>query len=155
MTDKELTFCDKFPGKETVSSCCRCTLGEPIKSEVEFLKDKLQQAHNTIHSLEQKLSRQKHTITWMQESLRQKNLDLDALHKVWCTGGCSTGVHRYTDEPMTQEIVNAAVANVDRLVMWWKNKQIRDGILPVETANPKKSFKQWLRETILLIAKRF
>lgn len=105
---------------EPLAGCCRLKASEPLED------NKVEQQAGTIQRLEQKLSRQKHQIKWMQDALRRKNLELDALHKVWCNGGCKTGVHRYNmDKPVTQELVDAAVKNTERLVTWWKNKQFR------------------------------
>jgi hypothetical protein len=33
-----------------------------------------------------------------------RNKELDALHYVWCDGGCSSGTHRYDNENLTEEI---------------------------------------------------
>lgn len=49
------------------------------------------------------------------ESLYRKNVLLDALHWVWCTGGCPKGVHRYTPGSLTEEIVSAAELAVRRM----------------------------------------
>jgi HAMP domain-containing protein len=74
-----------------------------------------------LEALEHKLSEQKHQITIQQEALHKKNLELDALHHVWCSGGCDTGVHRYTNETLTDEIVEQAQKSVARLVEYWNN----------------------------------
>lgn len=55
----------------------------------------------------------------LQECLRRKNRELDALHYVWCSGGCKGGTHRYTDQPVTAELVAEAIRNTDRLVQWY------------------------------------
>lgn len=51
-----------------------------------------------------------------------RNVALDALHFVWCSGGCESGVHRYDHAELTQEIVAAAIRNTTRLVGWWISK---------------------------------
>lgn len=48
---------------------------------------------------------------------------MDALHYVWCNGGCPGGVHRWQEDSVTEEIVNLAVRNTDRLVQWWKSRK--------------------------------
>ena len=57
----------------------------------------------------------------LDENLAKKNRELDALHYVWCSGGCDGGVHRYSEKELTAEIVASAVRNTDRLVQWWVN----------------------------------
>jgi hypothetical protein len=64
----------------------------------------------------------------MQIAAERRNRELDALHLVWCDGGCETGVHRFDEkgpEAITQEIVDAAVRNTERLKRWWINRQAR------------------------------
>ena len=55
--------------------------------------------------------------------LHSKNLELDALHYVWCSGGCEDGVHRWMDEKLTEEIVKLAELNTKRLRQWYENHQ--------------------------------
>lgn len=65
----------------------------------------------------------------------RRNLELDALHYVWCDGGCRTGTHRFEHrEPLTEEIVQSAVSNTRRLVAWWENRQSRNRTAAVEAA---------------------
>lgn len=54
-----------------------------------------------------------------------RNLDLDALHYVWCNGGCDKGVHRWSSDEVTREIVDVAIRNVGRLVEWFNNHNFR------------------------------
>lgn len=58
--------------------------------------------------------------------VKRKNLELDALHFVWCDGGCASGVHRFDRGELTQEIVDEAVRNTRRLEAWWKSRQARE-----------------------------
>ena len=69
--------------------------------------------------------RQARELRHLNEILRDKNLELDALHYVWCDGGCDSGTHRWQNAPLTEEIVLKAKANTIRLEGWWKNKQFR------------------------------
>lgn len=49
-------------------------------------------------------------------ALRQKNLELDALHYVWCTGSCGGGQHRYhRDLVLTEEMLKTAEGLVKRM----------------------------------------
>lgn len=83
----------------------------------------------TIQHLELKLHQQKWEIRWMQVALERKNREMDALHFVWCDGGCAGGTHRYTPDALTKEVVEEAVRNTTRLVRWWNNSEFRT--LPV------------------------
>lgn len=65
---------------------------------------------------------------------QRRNTELDALHYVWCDGGCASGVHRYEHRgPLTQEMVDAAVRNTKRLVTWWNNAEFKT--IPVKDRN--------------------
>ena len=61
----------------------------------------------------------------LNEKLHQKNIELDSLYWVWCSGGCGGGVHRYKhSETLTEEIVKRAEWNTKRLRTWWTNSYI-------------------------------
>jgi hypothetical protein len=50
-----------------------------------------------------------------------RNKQLDALHMVWCDGGCNGGMHRYTDKLTPDEVLDAvavAEANIVRMKRW-------------------------------------
>lgn len=74
-----------------------------------------------IKELETTVRNQRKQLQIANDSLREKNLSLDALHYVWCDGGCSSGVHRYTKEELTEEIVRRAEREVRRLRSWFIN----------------------------------
>jgi hypothetical protein len=59
--------------------------------------------------------------------LHQKNRALDALHWVWCSGGCPTGVHRHAGPhgPLTAELVEEAEQAVRRMRQWLTNAKYR------------------------------
>lgn len=83
------------------------------------------------------IARLRAEIRRMQLAAERRNLELDALHMVWCDGGCEGGVHRFDGEGpegITQEIVDAAVRNTDRLKRWWANQQGRAKRALVESA---------------------
>lgn len=76
-----------------------------------------------------KVRNQERELRKLKDSLGRKNLELDALHYVWCDGGCSGGVHRYKemeDKPLTKEIVDYARYNTERLRIYYSNKRLRD-----------------------------
>jgi hypothetical protein len=70
--------------------------------------------------LRQKVKRLQAEIHSRNETLHEKNLELDALHYVWCDGGCIDGVHRYSDETFTEEVVLQAEYQARRLRRKWE-----------------------------------
>lgn len=68
-----------------------------------------------VIDLESKLHELKRQIRIKDEVLHEKNLALDAYHHVWCSGSCKSGIHRYQDAPLTEEIVKEAELNTKRL----------------------------------------
>jgi len=75
----------------------------------------------TIDVLRAKVNEMGRTIARMQVAIHRKTVELDALHMVWCDGGCPSGVHRYQDEDVlvTEEMVLAAERNTVRLRHWY------------------------------------
>lgn len=59
----------------------------------------------------------------LQRTMTEKNAALDAMHWVWCAGGCPGGVHRWPGEPIAEETVVLAERNTARLRSWWNNAQ--------------------------------
>jgi len=76
-----------------------------------------------IPFLRQKVKDLKKEITIKDQSLHEKNVALDAMHYVWCDGGCGGGTHRFTEDDLTEEIVKAAESNTARLRRWWNNRR--------------------------------
>lgn len=68
---------------------------------------------------------QRQQIRIMQTALESKNKALDAMHYVWCDGGCHTGTHRWTEQTITEEIVQEAERNTRRLRSWFNNAEGR------------------------------
>jgi hypothetical protein len=65
---------------------------------------------------------------WEIDNMRQiatlRNKQMDALHMVWCSGGCSGGVGDCDN--LTRDKVLEAVRYTSRLVSWWNNRAYRD-----------------------------
>lgn len=71
------------------------------------------------------IARLKSEIREMQLVLERKNRELDALHYVWCNGGCDGGTHRWTENTVTEEVVLEAERNTKRLREWFDNNQYK------------------------------
>jgi hypothetical protein len=56
----------------------------------------------------------------MREIATLRNKQMEALHMVWCSGGCAGGVGNR--EELTREKVLEAVTYTNRLVSWWNNR---------------------------------
>jgi hypothetical protein len=79
------------------------------EAEVIYLRDRVRTLRDEIHRKD--------------EVLHRKNIELDAMHWVWCDGGCETGTHRFTEDDLTEEVVKAAESNTARLRRWFNNKR--------------------------------
>lgn len=72
-----------------------------------------------IEELRETIRKQRAEIDLMRKAAEKRNRELDALHYVWCNGGCESGVHRYGEHPpLTKELVEEAIRNTNRLVTW-------------------------------------
>lgn len=82
----------------------------------------------THKELEQKIRHLKQTITSQRLVLERKNKELDALNYVWCSGGCTTGVHQYDPNlpPLTEELVQLAERNTERLRQYFTSYNYRN-----------------------------
>ena len=78
-----------------------------------------------IALLREQVAELKRQLTFAQANNHRRNLQLDALHFVWCNGGCAGGVHRYTDGEVTEELVAEAERNTARLRDWLANSKRR------------------------------
>jgi len=83
-----------------------------------------------LERLKAKNRAQAREITSLSEVLARKNLDLDALHFVWCDGGCSSGVHRFSDVRLTREMILRAERNTKRLRSWYNTVKWRLTVFP-------------------------
>jgi hypothetical protein len=64
-------------------------------------------------------------LTDIQQVLYRKNRMLDAIHYVWCDGGCAHGVHRYDEQVITEALVRDAERYTARLRRWWVHNQAK------------------------------
>ena len=79
-----------------------------------------------VQTLRAQLDDLRRQIGWKDEALARKNRELDALHYVWCSGGCTGGVHRWGGSELTEDIVQEAERNTQRLRMWWSHRKTRE-----------------------------
>jgi hypothetical protein len=83
-------------------------------------------ASDDVESLKATIKELRRQITIANEAAHQRNLDLDALHYVWCNGGCEGGVHRWTGRaPLTEDLVVAAERNTERMRTWLRGHRER------------------------------
>jgi hypothetical protein len=105
-----------------------------------------------IALLREKLRRQAASINDMRQALERKNRELDALHLVWCDGGCPRGVHRWQGEEIlvTGELVAAAERNTKRLRTWYEAVKFRYETYGPDPLDPSRQFpstaSEWHRQ---------
>lgn len=75
-----------------------------------------------------------------QKDLERKNLALDALHYVWCSGGCDGGVRG--EVPMTAEMVAYVETYAMRLRTWFINNAGRRGV-PKDIQHGRPGSTEW------------
>jgi len=75
------------------------------------------------------IKRLRGTIAGMQTAAERRNRALDALHWVWCSGGCETGVHRFCGHPdeVTEDVVATLEREAKRLRAWYTTRQAKKG----------------------------
>jgi hypothetical protein len=82
------------------------------------------------HFLEARIREQRRQLRFANEANQRHTRELDALHMVWCDGGCPRGVHRWAEEQATADEIDAladvAQQNVDRMRRWANAKRSRD-----------------------------
>jgi hypothetical protein len=109
-------------------------------------------ASDELAALRVKVKQQAREITHLAEVLKRKNRELDALHLVWCDGGCPGGVHRWQDESaiITEELVKLAERNTRRLRTWYNGVKFRYETYGPEPRDPAHQFSgtdsEWHRQ---------
>lgn len=79
----------------------------------------------TVKIQEATILKLRREVTMACENNSKRNRLLDGLHYVWCDGGCHSGVHRYHDAPIDEELVSLVERNTKRLRGWWTNYKAR------------------------------
>lgn len=80
-----------------------------------------------LQALEAKIANQARELEHLNRVLHEKNVALDALHYVWCDGGCDGGAHRFSPGQLTEEIVATAEREVRRMRAWLENYKFQHG----------------------------
>lgn len=113
-----------------------------------------------ISALRERLRRQGSAMRQMQEAAQRKNRELDALHLVWCDGGCPSGVHRFQggEVLVTEELVKTAERNTGRLRCWYEAVRFRSETYGPDPADPSRQFpgtaSEWHRQYAMRAAAR-
>jgi hypothetical protein len=105
--------------------CIWCRI---YKRERDEARQELAQSLTNEERLQ--IARLRTEIRRMQLVAEERNRQLDAMHWVWCSGGCPAGIHRFDGKgpaALTQAIVDEAVRNTERLKRWWGTWQYRLG----------------------------
>lgn len=74
-----------------------------------------------VNELLQKINLLKRELRIKDEVLHRKNLELDSLHMVWCSGSCEDGIHRFTDGTITKEMIEFVHKYATRLATKYVN----------------------------------
>jgi hypothetical protein len=90
---------------------------EPVKTVTIPLEE--------LENLKDKNRGQAREIRLLTEKLRQNRVDLDALTFVWCSGGCPSGVHRFSETRLTEEMIDRAERNTKRMRSWYNTVKWR------------------------------
>ena len=94
------------------------------------IEEQLHEARRERNEFKRKWKEAKGHLKNTEDCLRDKNIAMDALHHVWCSGGCTGGMHRWTNQELTPAIVAAAIWNTDRMVQWYINNKGRNYMYP-------------------------
>ena len=92
------------------------------------LTEREQQLLEQNRALEARIRLLRKELTNARDNNHRRNLELDALHYVWCDGGCPSGVHRYDGEgakALSEDLVKAGEDSIGRLRTWWENHKSR------------------------------
>jgi hypothetical protein len=92
--------------------------GEPDDARIARLRNEKERLLEQVRALRRE-------VTTIRKNNEERNRELDALHYVWCDGGCQGGTHRWAGSPddVTEEIVALAERNTKRLRSWFINRQ--------------------------------
>ena len=142
----------------SVLAAAETAIRAELKSSREVEPDRLARAALDAaapvlaEAVAQKVADLRSQVDHMRQVLERKNRLLDALHVVWCDGGCPGGVHRYQDADVlvTEELVVAAERNTARLRDWYEAVKFRYETYGPDPADPSRQFpstaSEWHRQ---------
>lgn len=105
---------------ESILSADPIAAGRFSQATVEALVSMLEAQEDKIASL-------KYPVTLKDRALHARNVALDGMAWVWCDGGCHSGVFRFTDMKLTDEMLAMIQRNTSRLQRWAANRDYRAG----------------------------
>lgn len=112
---------------ETEKKAARAHLASVVDLEHDGVHDdeRIARLRTEVARLLEQVRTLKREVTQARENNELRNRELDALHYIWCDGGCEGGAHRYGGSPddVTEEVVAAAERNTARLRTWLVNRQ--------------------------------
>jgi len=120
-------------------SYCDDCFNETNDYELHRIDQNKLEDKDRVRLLERKLKRVKEELTYVECKLHTKNKELDAMHYVWCDGGCKYGTHRWTEQNITEEIVKMAERNTLRLKRWYGNNKYRREHYPEDYKDEKET----------------
>lgn len=95
------------------------------------------------------ITRQRAEITALQQKAHERNLELDALHYVWCTGACERGQHRWCEGEVTEEMMATAALQMQRLRTRFGNERFKTLPREVQAAwFESEHFKRFMAERL-------
>jgi hypothetical protein len=113
---------------------------EALAGETSSAREAVKQ----LGALRIKVKEQARTISNMQEVATLRNKQMDALHMVWCSGGCAGGVG--DRENLTRDKVLEAVRYTSRLVEWWNNHAYRDAAFDKDDEKYRVARVEWAKK---------
>lgn len=117
--------------------------GAPGVAQGRYIhEDAVKKKDEEIEQLRYKITGLRHEITSNQKALGRKSAELDALGIVWCSGGCDTGMGRYTKTEVTEEMVKFLERNAERARTHFSNRQCKVSRAEREQCPECQSFEQ-------------
>jgi uncharacterized coiled-coil protein SlyX len=99
---------------------------ETIRETDQELSGRVANQGKELDALNKKIVKQARELTTKEQAIKERNIALDALHWVWCSGGCHKGTHRFgSEEPITAEHIAVAERNTKRLREWFEANERR------------------------------
>lgn len=117
--DQQVSGWGAFKRAEDLVLTCRS------RTLVPEMAAELRNEHARVSFAQDQVANQRRELATLNEQAHRRNLELDALHFVWCDGGCEGGAHRFTEDTVTPEIVAEAIRNTSRLLSWFVNREGR------------------------------